>query len=57
VLTRTYGAPGAEIALLARGLIAAGLLAPPKARLLLSVCVANGWDRAKTAAAFACYAG
>jgi L-asparaginase len=55
VLTRTYGAPGAEIDLIGRGLVPAGLLSPYKARLLALAGVANGWDRAKIAAAFAAY--
>jgi L-asparaginase len=55
VLTRTYGAPGGEIDLIGRGLIPAGTLSPYKARLLALVGVANGWDRAKVAAAFAAY--
>lgn len=52
VLTNTYGARGAEIDLIARGLIPAGELDPYKARILLAVLLANGADRETIGAAF-----
>lgn len=42
VLTRTYGQPGAEIDLMARGLVPAGDLDALKARLLLALLIATG---------------
>lgn len=41
----TYGFPGAEIDLIGRGLIPAGSLAGPKARVLLSLLLCKGADR------------
>lgn len=52
VLEHTYGAVGSERDLLARGLINAGLLDAYKARVLLLVCLACGYDDAQLRAAF-----
>jgi L-asparaginase/Glu-tRNA(Gln) amidotransferase subunit D len=52
VLDRTYAAPGAEIDLLARGLIGGGLVHPYKARVLLRLLVAAGADAGRVRAAF-----
>lgn len=52
VFTGTYGYAGAEMDLLARGLIPAGTLPAPKARLLLALALASGLD---PAACFAAY--
>lgn len=53
VLTRTYWAPGSEKDLLERGLVSAGLLHPLKARVLLQVCLASGYDAPAIRSAFA----
>ena len=53
VLERTYAAPGAEIDLLARGLIGGGSVHPYKARVLLRLLIAAGADTAGIGAAFA----
>jgi L-asparaginase/Glu-tRNA(Gln) amidotransferase subunit D len=52
VLADTYGAPGAERDLLARGLIGGGYVHPYKARVLLRLLLAAGADGAAIAAAF-----
>ncbi|GGO45077.1 asparaginase [Streptomyces lasiicapitis] len=52
LLSETYNGPGSESDLLARGLISAGHLDGPKARILLYALLADGADRATTAAAF-----
>lgn len=57
VLSRTYGAIGSEADLLQRGLVGAGMLDPFKARVLLSVLLANGGSREVVAGQFAGLAG
>lgn len=51
-LEDTYGYPGAEIDLLARGLLPAGLLDARKARIALTLALACGVDPAEVLAAF-----
>ena len=53
VLADTYGAPGAERDLRARGAISGGFVHPYKARVLLRLLVAAGAGRADIEAAFA----
>lgn len=53
VLADTYGAPGSERDLLARGVINGGFVHPFKARVLLRLLVAAGAERGEVAAAFA----
>jgi L-asparaginase len=53
VLADTYGAPGSERDLLARGVINGGFVHPFKARVLLRLLVAAGAGRDEIAGAFA----
>ncbi len=55
VLTGTYGYPGSEIDLLARGVHHGAALHPLKARLLLHLLVADGAAREQVGAVFARY--
>ena len=52
VLRDTYGYPGSERDLLARGLLPAGSLDGLKARVLLALLLADGADRARVAQSF-----
>jgi L-asparaginase len=52
VLTRTYGYPGSETDLVARGLINSGYLQPIKARLLLTLLLSSGATTADIKKAF-----
>ncbi|HEX7116591.1 MAG TPA: asparaginase [Steroidobacter sp.] len=53
IYRHTYGYAGAEIDLLSRGLIHGGFLDPFKARVLLSLLIAQGADRAQIEHVFA----
>jgi L-asparaginase len=55
-LRHTYGYPGSEMDLLGRGLIAAGALDGPKARVLLTLLLMAGAGRAEVERAFAAVA-
>jgi L-asparaginase len=57
VLSSTYGFPGSESDLLARGVISGGALDPFKARVLLYLLVAGGAGRAEITKAFAVAGG
>ena len=52
LLGDTYSGPGSETDLIGRGLVPAGYLAPPKARLLLHALLADGADRTGIESAF-----
>ena len=53
VLTATYGYPGSEIDLLARGVVGAGWLDARKARVALALALGAGGDCAQALARFA----
>lgn len=55
VFSATYGYPGGEIDLIARGLVSAGYLSGLKARLLLGFCVRPGARSGTLGEAFASY--
>ncbi|HEV3268353.1 MAG TPA: asparaginase [Acidimicrobiales bacterium] len=52
VLSETYGFPGSERDLLSRGLVSAGMLDGPKARVLLSFILSFGVDSSNVRATF-----
>lgn len=55
VFTSTYGYPGGEIDLIARGLIPSGELSGLKSRLLLGLCLSSSGGAASARRAFASY--
>ncbi|MFX0581046.1 hypothetical protein [Nocardia nepalensis] len=57
VLESTYGFPGSERDLLARGLTSAGYLDPVKVRVLLHTALATGCDRPTIHSAFGAAGG
>jgi L-asparaginase len=57
VLMHTYGFTGSESDLASRGLIRAGWLDAPKARILLALARRAGFDRGRTRIAFTAYGG
>jgi len=57
VLTNTYGFPGSEMDLLSRGLVNAGMLDGPKARLFLSLLLRSGASKEEVVGAFESWFG
>jgi L-asparaginase len=55
IYRETYGFPGSERDLIARGLVPAGLLPPTKARILLSFLIAGGASAQRISQVFAAY--